>query len=78
MDQAGGHKDHAFVADLYDRFPTYRDRTDLDFFVGAAEESGGPVLELGCGTGRVLIPTARAAAWSSREALSARPKRDFW
>ena len=27
---------------------------------GAARESGGPVLEVGCGTGRVLVPTARA------------------
>src|SRR5262249_23671419 len=31
-----------------------------DFFVEAARTSGGPVLEIGCGTGRVLIPTARA------------------
>jgi len=28
--------------------------------VEAAKESGGPVLEVGCGTGRILIPTARA------------------
>jgi len=27
--------------------------------VDAASQSGGPVLEIGCGTGRVLIPTAR-------------------
>ena len=26
----------------------------------AAEQCGGPALEIGCGTGRVLIPTARA------------------
>jgi 2-polyprenyl-3-methyl-5-hydroxy-6-metoxy-1,4-benzoquinol methylase len=29
------------------------------FFVEMAPCSGGPVLELGCGTGCVLIPTAR-------------------
>ena len=38
----------------------YRERADVGFFVEAAKESGGPVLEVGCGTGRVLIPTARA------------------
>jgi SAM-dependent methyltransferase len=29
-------------------------------FVEAATQAGGAVLELGCGTGRILIPTARA------------------
>lgn len=29
-------------------------------YLAAANESGGPVLELGCGTGDVLIPIARA------------------
>jgi SAM-dependent methyltransferase len=52
--------DYAKVADLYDHVGPYRDRTDVQFFVDAARESGGPVLEVGCGTGRVLIPTARA------------------
>ena len=47
-------------ADLYDYVVPYRDRQDVPFFVAAALESGGPVLEIGCGTGRVLIPTARA------------------
>ena len=40
--------------------PPYRDRPDMAFWVEAARESGGPVLEIGCGTGRVLIPIARA------------------
>jgi SAM-dependent methyltransferase len=48
------------VADLYDHVTAYRERPDVDFFVQAALDSGGPVLEIGCGTGRVLIPTARA------------------
>ena len=51
---------YAFVADLYDHVVPYRDRPDVTFYVDAAKESGGRVLELGCGTGRVLIPTARA------------------
>jgi ubiquinone/menaquinone biosynthesis C-methylase UbiE len=33
---------------------------DIEFYVERARESGGPVLELGCGTGRILIPTALA------------------
>ena len=33
---------------------------DIEFYVGQARDSGGPVLELGCGTGRVLLPTAEA------------------
>ena len=31
---------------------------DADFYLALARESGGPVLELGCGTGRVLGPIA--------------------
>jgi SAM-dependent methyltransferase len=38
----------------------YRDRPDIQYYVNAAREAGGPVLEIGCGSGRVLIPTARA------------------
>ena len=33
---------------------------DLDFWLGLAEAAAGPVLELGCGTGRVLLPLAHA------------------
>ncbi len=31
---------------------------DREFYAGLATERGGPVLELGCGTGRVLLPIA--------------------
>jgi SAM-dependent methyltransferase len=47
-------------AEFYDHVEAYRQRPDVAFFVDMARESGGPVLEVGCGTGRVLIPTARA------------------
>jgi SAM-dependent methyltransferase len=33
---------------------------DIGFFRSLAEQTGGPVLELGCGSGRVAIPLAEA------------------
>jgi SAM-dependent methyltransferase len=33
---------------------------DIDFYVGEALAAGGPVVELGVGTGRIAIPTAAA------------------
>ena len=60
MTTAGGYDEYAVIADLYDHVALYRDRPDVSFFVDAASRLGSPVLELGCGTGRVLIPTARA------------------
>lgn len=39
----------------------YKDRTeDVDYYVALAKDVGGPVLELGCGDGRILLPIARA------------------
>jgi SAM-dependent methyltransferase len=60
MAEAGGYELYGFVAEFYDHVVPYRERPDVGFYVDAAVASGGPVLELGCGTGRVLIPTARA------------------
>ncbi|HXZ19477.1 MAG TPA: class I SAM-dependent methyltransferase [Candidatus Acidoferrales bacterium] len=48
------------IAEFYDATLVYQERKDVEFYVAEARASGGPVLELGCGTGRVLIPTARA------------------
>jgi SAM-dependent methyltransferase len=49
-----------FIAEYYD--VSYNRRTDNDvvFYTGLAKQIKGPVLELACGTGRILIPTARA------------------
>jgi SAM-dependent methyltransferase len=46
--------------ELYDAIPAYGARKDMAFYVDCARRTGGPVLELGCGTGRVLLPIARA------------------
>ncbi len=48
------------TAEFYDHVVPYAEREDVAFFVQAAQASGGPVLEIGCGTGRILLPTARA------------------
>ncbi|MFN2400656.1 MAG: class I SAM-dependent methyltransferase [Gemmatimonadaceae bacterium] len=45
---------------LYDSVPAYAARGDVQFYVREAADVGGPVLELGCGTGRILLPLARA------------------
>ncbi len=37
-----------------------RHMQDLPFWLGLAELQGGPLLELGCGSGRILIPLAEA------------------
>ena len=47
------------IAELYDSVTLYRARPDVDFYVDEAQSVDGEVLEIGCGTGRVLIPTAR-------------------
>jgi SAM-dependent methyltransferase len=60
MSTDAGFESYATIADLYDYVGLYRDRPDVRFFVDEAASAGGPILELGCGTGRVLIPTARA------------------
>jgi SAM-dependent methyltransferase len=46
------HYDQAYAAK--------EDLVDLPFYLDLAQRIGGPVLEIGCGTGRVLLPTGRA------------------
>ena len=52
--------DYAPSAEFYDYVPFYRHRADVGFYVEEAVKAKGPVLEVACGSGRVLIPTARA------------------
>lgn len=55
-------------ATFYDRAAPFYDADyeaaghgeDVAFYVAEARAAGGPVLEMGCGTGRVLVPVARA------------------
>ena len=48
-----------FIADYYDSSPMVTTRTqDVAFYRNAASKYGGPVLELGCGTGRITLAIA--------------------
>jgi SAM-dependent methyltransferase len=42
-----------------DAYAADEDLDDLAFYVDVAKANGGPVLELACGTGRILLPIAR-------------------
>jgi SAM-dependent methyltransferase len=47
-------------AKYYDEaYASKKDLVDREFYVDLAQRIGGPVLELACGTGRVLLPIAR-------------------
>ncbi|MBU0719482.1 MAG: class I SAM-dependent methyltransferase [Planctomycetes bacterium] len=46
-------------AAFYDYYATGLEG-EVEFYVQEARQAGGPVLELGCGTGRILIPVAEA------------------
>ena len=60
MSTFGGYEDQSFVAEYYDFIPGYAGRPDLEFYLDFSRSAGGKILELGCGTGRILIPTAAA------------------
>jgi SAM-dependent methyltransferase len=46
-------------AQLYDAYISQFDE-DLPFWISLAQTSGSPILELGCGTGRVLLELAKS------------------
>jgi SAM-dependent methyltransferase len=51
---------YAALADFYDTFNQARGYVqDIPFYVDLADQAGGTVCEMGCGTGRVLLPVAR-------------------
>jgi len=51
---------HPEIGEFYDHVPVYRDRKDVAFYIDLCRAAEGEVLELGCGTGRLLIPAAEA------------------
>lgn len=52
------HDLYADQALFYDLSPPYAHRHDVPFYLDYAADADGPILELGCGTGRILIPIA--------------------
>jgi len=52
--------ENAFVGEYYDAVWIVRERADVDFYMGCAKVYGSPALELGCGTGRILLRLAEA------------------
>ena len=57
----GAPDPYAAEADLYDLTTAPVSAGDVPFYAALAADAGGPVLELGCGTGRVLLACAEAA-----------------
>lgn len=57
---------------------TYKNRTDdVRYYTDLAVESGGPILEYGCGNGRIAIPIARRGVDITGVDLSAPMLADF-
>lgn len=63
MSKSEGYEDRKFVAEFYDSIYERIGPKDINFFVDFSKEVGGRTLELGCGTGRILVPTAVAGCW---------------
>src|SRR5262249_27069012 len=57
-DLDAGTREHYADADLYD-FEYRRRRASVNHYRRVARKRGGPVLELGCGSGRLAIALAR-------------------
>ena len=53
------HNNLEEFSDLVNHDMEDRSGTGIKFYAALAHETGGPVLEIACGTGRVSIPIAR-------------------
>jgi SAM-dependent methyltransferase len=58
--EAGGTDPAAALAQLYDLDLEADDPADLDLYRSLASRTGGPILELAAGTGRITVPLAEA------------------
>src|ERR1700675_1461467 len=57
---SAGNESYRTTAKYYDAaYAAKQDLVDAPFYVELARKHGGPVLEIGCGTGRVLLLIAR-------------------
>ena len=54
----GGYDLHEFAAEFYDTAYDSIAPNDINFFIDCSRKANGRTLELACGTGRILIPTA--------------------
>ena len=61
LERTDDHDPYAGISGLYDlEHDSFRE--DIDFYLQLADVVGDPILELGCGTGRILAPLA-SAGW---------------
>src|SRR5438094_8999544 len=63
----------SFIADYYDESPIDKGRLqDVAFDRNAVRDFGDPILELGCGTGRITMALAEAGKRTTGHDLSGR------
>lgn len=58
MSKSERYEYRKFVAEFYDLTYGHKRSEDIGFFIDYSKKANGRTLELGCGTGRVLVPTA--------------------
>lgn len=56
----GGYDELEFAAEFYDPAYNVIATRDIPLYIEYSGDSGGRTLELACGTGRILVPTAKA------------------
>ena len=59
MSSESNYDGHPKLPELYDQIPSYNSRSDVGFYLSLCRQTG-EALELGCGTGRLLIAAAEA------------------
>ena len=58
--KSAGSESYDLIAELYDEdMGPNAGEQDISYYVARCQDAAGPVLELGCGTGRIAIPVAQ-------------------